>query len=95
MINGVLICTLSGLFHSMKPQSTCLVLIMKNNTTLWSPPRLLTFTYICKQLLYANCINVVGYSYKEIHVVLKMYPELLHIQNTSRVCVLGISVAYF
>lgn len=48
-----------------------------------------------KQLLYANCINVVGYSYKEIHVVLKMYPELLHIQNTSRVCVLGISVAYF
>lgn len=88
MINGVLICTLSGLFHSMKPQSTCLVLIMKNNTTLWSPPRLLTFTYIVSMLY-------VGYSYKEIHVVLKMYPELLHIQNTSRVCVLGISVAYF
>lgn len=88
MINGVLICTLSGLFHSMKPQSTCLVLIMKNNTTLWSLPRLLTFTYIVSMLY-------VGYSYKEIHVVLKMYPELLHIQNTSRVCVLGISVAYF
>lgn len=99
MANGVLICTFTWLFYSMKPQSTRFFIMMKNNTTLWSSPRLLTFRYICKNLLYAYCINFVWY--KEIRVVIKMYPELLHVQDTSRVCVLGIalqcniSIAYF